>query len=718
MKIRDTRTGELYQLAPGSTMEIERTNPFFNDGGEQSLPMDLPDTPQNRRLTGRPSDLANASRPPSDRYVEIEDGDCHIRARQAVLSACRDSKISVSYLLEQSDLYQMIGDRQLIDVFSGRTIPDTADIDDAISWLDSLRNHTDPHYDIFPVAMTLTETAEHTLGYRLLNARGKVFTHMDGSGKSFLPEPVGSTSSYLSGILWLNDGNQTGTFTNDTTLNLQKGYYMTPFIRAIYVLEEVIASLGYTLVHQPDPVIDKMVFVNNTIDAIVTEGDILMSDLIPDCSCSDLLDLFRYKFGMEFVCDAAAGTVTMLPFADATASAATDLTGCLVGQPEIEYPEERHRLTLSPAGALSGDSTPSLTSELARYASPRWDAVRGGWVVSGKRGFRPVTNLVIDGCAGYDIGDTDIAPEADDMKSPDTVPSMVQLNYWLPSPAQTASLSWTFPFIGDERALHSMRSDEQGQDDTPELEERPKLEMMLLLPFNDFRGYPRGGLTDYDYYKFYLTGVATSLNIGGSLCYHGADGLFERYWRTRDELTRNALNKVRVRLLLPERLKMLLSPLQPVLLHGTTLLIDTLSTVLGQDNAETESVLLSAAPQEPAVHAPASESMPLTGYHWQLKRKFERYPTPSESTSSPLVYPPYPSADHIGQEVCKQYDIAKVSPLDVLGISIDINNDTFDNYTRPYVQETSYGSIDISNWSDQAIYLYITSWYECVPNGE
>ena len=725
MKIRDTRTGELYQLAPGSTMEIERTNPFFNDGGEQSLPMDLPDTPQNRRLTGHPAELANSHRPPSDRYVEIEDGAYHVRARQVVLSASWNGKISTSYLLQQSDLYALIGERQLIDIFTDRTVgvPTTQEsgiptLDEKIAFLDSLRSHTDQHYDIFPVAMTLTDTAEHTLGYRLLNARGKIFTHMDGSGKSFLPEPTLGSSSYLSGILWLNAEARTGTFANDTTLNLQKGYYMSPFIRAIYVLQEMIASLGYTLLHQPDPVIDSMVFVNNTIDAIVTEGDIQMSDLLPDCSCSDLLDLFRYKFGMEFVCDATAGTVTMLPFATAAAAAATDLTRYLAGQPEIEYREERQRLTLSPSGMRSGGSVPSIISELNRYADPRWDAVRGGWVVSGKRGFRPVTDLVIDGTAGYDIGDTGETPDAEDMKSPDAVPSMVQLTGWLPSVVPSPTFAWTFPFIGDERALHSKLSDEISQDDSPELEERPKLDMMLLLPFTDFRSYPRGGLTDYDYYKFYLTGVRTSAGIGGSLCYHGADGLFERYWRTRDELTRNALNSVRVRLLLPQQLKMSLAPQHPVLLHGTPLLIDTLSIQLGQDDAETQSTLLSTVPQEPTVHAPASESLPATGYHWQLKRSFRQYPSPSESTAAPLVYPPVPTAGHIGQEICKQYSVAKLSPGESLGVRLDLTNDTLDQYAASYIVENDYGVLDLYNPAihTSPAYLYIISWYECIAD--
>ena len=49
MKIMNTKAGEAYQLSPGTQLEIERPNLFFNEWGEQSLPVDLPDTDRNRR---------------------------------------------------------------------------------------------------------------------------------------------------------------------------------------------------------------------------------------------------------------------------------------------------------------------------------------------------------------------------------------------------------------------------------------------------------------------------------------------------------------------------------------------------------------------------------------------------------------------------------------------------------------------------------------------
>ena len=55
MKIINTKSGKAYQLVPETQLEIEKTNPFFNDYGEQSLPVSLPDSPYNRDILNFPN---------------------------------------------------------------------------------------------------------------------------------------------------------------------------------------------------------------------------------------------------------------------------------------------------------------------------------------------------------------------------------------------------------------------------------------------------------------------------------------------------------------------------------------------------------------------------------------------------------------------------------------------------------------------------------------
>ena len=54
MKIVNLTKGEPYQLSPDTQLSVERTNPFFNDYGEQTVPLDLPASEHNRRLLDFP----------------------------------------------------------------------------------------------------------------------------------------------------------------------------------------------------------------------------------------------------------------------------------------------------------------------------------------------------------------------------------------------------------------------------------------------------------------------------------------------------------------------------------------------------------------------------------------------------------------------------------------------------------------------------------------
>ena len=48
MKIINTASGLAYQLTSGTQLKVERPNLFFNEYGEQTFPLDLPDTDLNR----------------------------------------------------------------------------------------------------------------------------------------------------------------------------------------------------------------------------------------------------------------------------------------------------------------------------------------------------------------------------------------------------------------------------------------------------------------------------------------------------------------------------------------------------------------------------------------------------------------------------------------------------------------------------------------------
>ena len=55
MKIINTESGKAYQLFPDTELSVERTNPFLNDYGEQTLPVSLPDSEYNRSMMNHPN---------------------------------------------------------------------------------------------------------------------------------------------------------------------------------------------------------------------------------------------------------------------------------------------------------------------------------------------------------------------------------------------------------------------------------------------------------------------------------------------------------------------------------------------------------------------------------------------------------------------------------------------------------------------------------------
>ena len=57
MKITHIPSGKPYQLAPDTQLTVERTNPFFNDYGEQTIPVSLPDSEYNRSLLDYPGSI-------------------------------------------------------------------------------------------------------------------------------------------------------------------------------------------------------------------------------------------------------------------------------------------------------------------------------------------------------------------------------------------------------------------------------------------------------------------------------------------------------------------------------------------------------------------------------------------------------------------------------------------------------------------------------------
>lgn len=148
-------SGKAYQLIPDTQIEIERPNLFFNDYGEQSLPVDLPDTDLNRELTGYPDMVANRKKPQTDITCSIRDGDYCVTARQAILGAKRKEKITTTFYMNEGSFLSRIEKVAVPAVFGSETVPGVETVEQGISWCRSLLDNTNPHFTLFPVIIEL-----------------------------------------------------------------------------------------------------------------------------------------------------------------------------------------------------------------------------------------------------------------------------------------------------------------------------------------------------------------------------------------------------------------------------------------------------------------------------------------------------------------------------------------------------------------------------------
>lgn len=614
MKIMHVASGKAYQLTPGTQLEIERPNLFFNEYGEQSLPVDLPDTGLNRELLGYPDTLTNRKKPMADTACIIHDGDFFVRARQALLGVKRGEKITTSFYMNDGAFLSKIQDVPLSTVFGEESIPGVDTVAQGLSFCTALMDGNHPDYAIFPVVYE-GESADpykrqlnklwydhDAKKYKLWNAEDR--TIEEGSGdadvrKVFCPA----------------------------------GCFISPFIRALYLLRRVLSHFGYQLKDNPVIAGDEfknIVLANNTADALLG-GRIKVGQLVPDITCSELIELFRKKFCCEFHSDEVAMTVDIVFMKDIVRQHPDiDLTGCLIGPPDISFARYK-RLLLKPRdvniyaennamGELDG-----MSGVLAKYPTAYYSNYYGGFYRHRYGGDGHVEEQLCTDVLAYDDGGE---IETYEVEVPETLCPDVEYRM-----DQALYLSRA-PYIGGIRYLNSKLVKTTAAGEEEQKEDAKQLSAMLLLTYWNLQqnyggSYLKmdvvGGLHPRNY--GYITGnLGTLEDIGESidlyaysLCYNGAKGIYSMFWRDFDTLLRNALHKVTAELYIPQEKKYHLKPFEPVCIEGVKLLPDVLKYMIGTTNSPTESTFYTACLQDPVAYGMKAEEMNRTGYYWEWK---------------------------------------------------------------------------------------------------
>ena len=618
MKIVNTSTNQAYQLNPGTQLEVERPNLFFNDWGEQTNPVDLPDTDLNRWLTGYPDLLSNRKKPSTKISCTIQDGEYFMPCRQAILGAQRHSKISTSFYMNEGSFLAKISDVSLKELFGDEVIPGINTVTEGINFCRSLVKGTNPNYAIFPILIDDGSTFQDgSPAYKQINRYGSI----DEKGEFRDDLATGTIPDFY------NAGNRTETV-DDSVITITAGFYISPFIRANYLLKRIFQHFGYTLQDnfftQTKPFPD-MVFINTCADSLVN-GTIRIVDLLPDCMCNTILEVFRKKFLCEFLPDETGRTIKIELFKDCLSQKPShDLSPYLTSHPDISFPEAYQQLILSSESKLSDggsiESEDSLANLAIKYPSVEYDYITGtfsrkGYQYYGTTLFGPLifsaTEKVSSSSMRYYEGGN---LKTKEIKVPDIQPEFRNFYvYDQSSLGPYLSSAYQFLFAGSPRFLNSkiIPSSATSTEETSIESDSDNEELKPMLAFAyKSAGLPRGTITN-------IVPNTTNVRLSDySLCYNGPDGIFERFYRSYDDLLRNSLHPAKVNLLLPDHLKISLPAHLPVLLNGQKMLIDRIKYQIGGKNEPLESEMLTMNLYEPVSSAKQfADIIPTQNYEW------------------------------------------------------------------------------------------------------
>lgn len=693
MKIINLDKQEAYHLQPDAKLEVERTNPFFNDYAEQTIPMDLPASDHNRRLLGFP-DLFGGRNKMVTSDVSIQDGEFHAQCRQAVLSATRKGTIQTSFYLNDGSFYSRIQNVSLKDIFN--TAADTitfASMNAVLAWCRGLRADNDTRFTIFPVLVTDDSGLSGGFNYKILNAYGKDsvigsrteviaevffgdFTQtVDITG--FDPDVDGTGCDFYNAV-------QRTEYVNQIPITIGPGYYISPFIRVNHVLSRIFAHFGYTLQEnfftQTAP-FNKMVLLNNRIDTLVNLK-LIVSDLLPDVSATEMLAVIRKKFNCEFSVDEGSRTVGIVFLKDVVASPPdADLTDRVTADPTVNYKSEKDfkRLKLTPAATLDGeaeDNYDNLAEMFKTAPTAIFDPVTGAFARIGYSGDYAVSVKIGEPSQPYDTGE---GLETEEVEIPECIPEPRTLITTYSNEDGAVEHSYgQFLYVGGYKTVNS-KMVIAGDDNQESTDGTYKLLPMLAF-VSTASGHAEGTISPYDIRSSEAVTRAPGSQYpyqklwNYALYYNGEDGIFERFYRQYDQLLRNSLMPVKVRLLLTQSEKQNLKAWAKVTIRGVAFLLGKLKFTLGGKTEPVESELLtSALYKDPATGIISqaktiSEMLPMMAaeYRW-VGRQTEESVSESDYDNSGVdkdrtfqtVYPPLPSADYLNQRWGQQVSYTK-----------------------------------------------------------
>lgn len=673
MKITNLDKGEILEVYPDTKIEVERTNPFFNEYGEQAVPFEIPASEHNRRLLGFPDTFGRIEKM-TPANVAIQDGEFYSQCRQYILAATRKGSISTSFYLNDGSFYSRIQNVKLTDIFDdviefqGDSVEQK--VTAAIEFCRQLRNGNDPRFAIFPVLVDDDSGLDRGFSHKIVNAFGhddtfNVPTEKADSSETFSAfnpdNPDGNADFY--------NAQERVEYVDTLPISLTPGYYISPFVRAAYVLRRVFGYFGYELVDNFFTTVEpfsSMVLLNNVIDPLVN-GRLRIADLLPDVSVSDFLALFRKKFCCEFTADEGKRQADVVFLKDVVdMQPVADLTSCLTAEPTISYKAEKDykRITLSPKDTVGSDidGADNIKTLVQQHPAAYLDPYTGDFYKDGFSGNYRVKTKIGDASMEYSTGEE---LEEQQIEIPECMPEFRPLLYrgTAKNDADFEYNMGTFLYVGayttrNSKMMFTGSDDEETTEDSPRL--MPMLAFTHMTKENSQIGRkPAGTISAYD-----IKAEGKPRIFDYALYYYGEYGIFERFYRHYDTLLRNSLQDIKMKLLLSQSQKQNLSAYGKVVVRNTPFFFNKLKFTLGGKEEPVESEMRTLTLTTPVLTAATTEDllpMMRSRYRWvgkvstesTTKAMWENSGLDKERTFK-TIYPPIPTAQWVGKQYAMQ----------------------------------------------------------------
>lgn len=281
--------GEALDLPDGFSIDIEDSNPVFNDRGSQSWPVTIPATLRNNVLLGWPQRFDSAlDEGALMRTALISDGTYLRTGVLNVTDADESAGISFNLGFDNSTAYAKWAQKKLTELrglpvvrpedFGGQGVLDL--LNELHSVYMGTNGESLDDLAVFPVAINNESEGSgdtQRVFWEILNV----------TGTRGLDQP--------SSVKRLING-------KPTDVSLPVGYGVSPFLRVWRVIELIFSDLGLSVENNPfksDPDLRRLVVLNNIADA-VCPGYLRYSDLMPDATVDEFLNSLWVRFGLVY----------------------------------------------------------------------------------------------------------------------------------------------------------------------------------------------------------------------------------------------------------------------------------------------------------------------------------------------------------------------------------------------------------------------------------